>query len=161
MERCRDFQEKSIFGSISLGRNDFEASLINQCVQEFQHKHQIDLSSALSLKMHRLRTACQNAINTLSSEPEVKIEIDSLYKSIDFCTTITRRNFEILCQGLFNTVIDKVKMVVRDSNLDRHSVHAIILAGESTSIPKFKNLLTDYFDGEKIIELPNPNEAGD
>lgn len=111
--------------------------------------------------MHRLRTACQNAINTLLSEPETKIEIDSLYGRIDFCTTITRRNFEILCQGLFNTVMDKVKMVVHDSNLDRHSVHEIILAGESTSIPKFKNLLTDYFDGEKIIELPNPNEAGD
>ena len=52
--------------------------------------------------LRRLRTACERAKRTLSSQTQDSIEIDSL-KELTFYTSITRGRFEELCVDLFRS----------------------------------------------------------
>ena len=70
-----------------------------------------------------------------SSATQTSIEIDSLYEGIDFYTSLTRARFEELCQDIFHSTLEPVEKVLRDSKIDKSSVHEIVLVGGSTRIP--------------------------
>jgi heat shock protein 1/8 len=108
--------------------------------------------------LRRLRTACERAKRTLSSAAQTSIEIDSLFEGIDFYTSITRARFEELCQDLFRSTMEPVERVLRDSKIDKSSVHEIVLVGGSTRIPKIQRLVADFFNKEANKSI-NPDEA--
>jgi len=152
------FEVKATAGDTHLGGEDFDNRLVNHFVQEFKRKHKKDLTSN-ARALRRLRTACERAKRTLSSSAQTSIEIDSLYEGIDFYTSITRARFEELCQDLFRSTMEPVERVLRDSKIDKSSVHEIVLVGGSTRIPKIQKLLIDYFNGKKLEKSINPDEA--
>ncbi|OAL22130.1 hsp72-like protein [Fonsecaea nubica] len=117
-----------------------------------------DLSSN-ARALRRLRTACERAKRTLSSSAQTSIEIDSLYEGIDFYTSITRARFEELCQDLFRSTMEPVERVLRDSKIDKSSVHEIVLVGGSTRIPRIQKLVSDFFNGKEPNKSINPDEA--
>ncbi len=95
----------------------------------------------------------------MSSAAQTTIEIDSLFDGIDFYTSITRARFEELCQDLFRSTMDPVEKVLRDSKIDKSSVHEIVLVGGSTRIPKIQKLVSDMFSGREPNRSINPDEA--
>ena len=103
--------------------------------------------------------ACERAKRTLSSATQTSIEIDSLFEGIDFYTSLTRARFEELCQDLFRSTLEPVEKVLRDSKIDKGSVHDIVLVGSSTRIPRIVKLVSDFFNGKEPIKSTNPNEA--
>jgi len=152
------FEVKATAGDTHLGGEDFDNRLVNHFVQEFKRKHKKDLTSN-ARALRRLRTACERAKRTLSSSAQTSIEIDSLFEGIDFYTSITRARFEELCQDLFRSTMDPVERVLRDSKIDKASVHEIVLVGGSTRIPKIQKLVSDYFNGKEPNKSINPDEA--
>ncbi|EPS44493.1 hypothetical protein H072_1514 [Dactylellina haptotyla CBS 200.50] len=152
------FEVKATAGDTHLGGEDFDNRLVNHFVQEFKRKHKKDLTSN-ARALRRLRTACERAKRTLSSSAQTSIEIDSLYEGIDFYTSITRARFEELCQDLFRSTMDPVERVLRDSKIDKSSVHEIVLVGGSTRIPKIQKLVSDFFNGKEPNKSINPDEA--
>jgi heat shock protein 1/8 len=152
------FEVKATAGDTHLGGEDFDNRLVNHFVQEFKRKHKKDLTSN-ARALRRLRTACERAKRTLSSSAQTSVEIDSLYEGIDFYTSITRARFEELCQDLFRSTMDPVERVLRDSKIDKSSVHEIVLVGGSTRIPKIQKLVSDYFNGKEPNKSINPDEA--
>ncbi|GAW09177.1 heat shock protein [Lentinula edodes] len=87
------------------------------------------------------------------------IEIDSLYKGIDFYTSLTHACFEELCQDLFCSTLDPVEKVLRDSKIDKANVHEIVPVGSSTRIPRIVKLVSDFFNGKEPNKSINPDEA--
>ncbi|CDO53804.1 hypothetical protein DV451_001033 [Geotrichum candidum] len=152
------FEVKATAGDTHLGGEDFDHRLVNHFVAEFKRKHKKDLSTN-QRALRRLRTACERAKRTLSSSAQTSIEIDSLFEGIDFYTSITRARFEELCQDLFRNTIEPVEKVLRDSKIDKASVHEIVLVGGSTRIPKVQKLVSDYFNGKEPNKSINPDEA--
>ncbi|KAF8468308.1 heat shock protein 70 family [Kalaharituber pfeilii] len=152
------FEVKATAGDTHLGGEDFDNRLVNHFVQEFKRKHKKDLTSN-ARALRRLRTACERAKRTLSSSAQTSIEIDSLYEGIDFYTSITRARFEELCQDLFRSTMEPVERVLRDSKIDKSSVHEIVLVGGSTRIPKIQKLVSDFFNGKEPNKSINPDEA--
>jgi heat shock protein 1/8 len=152
------FEVKATAGDTHLGGEDFDNRLVNHFVQEFKRKHKKDLTSN-ARALRRLRTACERAKRTLSSSAQTSIEIDSLYEGIDFYTSITRARFEELCQDLFRSTMEPVERVLRDSKIDKASVHEIVLVGGSTRIPKVQKLVSDFFNGKEPNKSINPDEA--
>ena len=169
------FEVKATAGDTHLGGEDFDNRLVNHFVQEFKRKNKkgashctggmdfadfylSDLSSN-ARALRRLRTACERAKRTLSSAAQTTIEIDSLFDGIDFYTSITRARFEELCQDLFRSTMDPVEKVLRDSKIDKSSVHEIVLVGGSTRIPKIQKLVSDMFSGREPNRSINPDEA--
>nr|CAD2175382.1 unnamed protein product [Meloidogyne enterolobii] len=132
------FEVKSTAGDTHLGGEDFDNRMVNHFVAEFKRKHKKDLATN-PRALRRLRTACERAKRTLSSSTQASIEIDSLFDGIDFYTNITRARFEELpiC----------------------FAIHAIVLVGGSTRIPKVQKLLSDFFSGKELNKSINPDEA--
>ena len=109
--------------------------------------------------LRRLRTSCERAKRTLSTQTQAHIEIDSLYEGIDFNTTITRAKFEDLNIDYFRKCMQPVEKVLSDAKVSKSSVNEIVLVGGSTRIPKIKELLSDYFGGKQLCNSINPDEA--
>jgi len=55
--------------------------------------------------------------------------------------------------------LEPVEKVLRDSKIDKSSVHEIVLVGGSTRIPKVQKLVSDYFNGKELNKTINPDEA--
>ena len=152
------FEVKATAGDTHLGGEDFDNRMVDHFVKEFQRKHKKDLT-ANKRALRRLRTACERAKRTLSASAQASIEIDSLFEGIDFYTTITRARFEELCTDLFRGTLEPVEKALRDSKMDKSSIHEIVLVGGSTRIPKIQKLLQDFFNGKELNKSINPDEA--
>jgi len=152
------FEVKATAGDTHLGGEDFDNRMVNHFVEEFKRKHKKDISGN-ARAVRRLRTACERAKRTLSSATQASVEIDSLFEGIDFYTSITRARFEELNADLFRSTLEPVEKVLRDSKLDKRSVHEVVLVGGSTRIPKVQQLIQQFFNGKEPCKNINPDEA--
>ncbi|CAL5225998.1 g8801 [Coccomyxa viridis] len=144
-----------------LGGGTFDVSLLaidEGIFEEFKRKHKRDPSSS-ARAVRRLQTAAERAKRTLSSSTQTSIEIDSLYKGIDFYMTITRARFEELNMDLFRRCMEPVEKVLRDAKVDKGSVHDVVLVGGSTRIPRVQTMFSDFFNGRELCKNINPDEA--
>ncbi|XP_073122023.1 heat shock cognate 70 kDa protein 2-like [Henckelia pumila] len=151
------FEVKATAGDTHLGGEDFDNRMVNHFVQELR-KNKKDISGN-PLALRSLRSACERAKRTLSSTAQTTIEIDSLFEGIDFYMTITRARFEELNMDLFRKCMEPDEKCLRDGNMDKSSVHDVVLVGGSTRIPKVQQLLQDFFNGKELCKSINPDEA--
>jgi heat shock 70kDa protein 1/2/6/8 len=152
------FQVKATGGNTHLGGEDIDNRLVKWCLDDFKRKYKKDISDS-ARAVRRLRTACERAKRILSSSMQTTIEVDSLHEGIDYNCTLSRAKLEELCMDIFRDTIKPVEKVLQDSGLDKGKIHEIVLVGGSTRIPKVKQLLSDYFNGKKLNESVNPDEA--
>merc|ERR1711906_46280 len=152
------FEVKATAGDTHLGGEDFDNRLVNHFTQEFKRKHKKDMTGN-PRAMRRLRTACERAKRQLSSAASANIEIDSLFEGVDFYSSITRARFEDLCADLFRGPLEPVEKVLRDSKIDKGSVHEVVTVGGSTRIPKVNELVSNFFNGKELCRSINPDEA--
>jgi len=82
-----------------------------------------------------------------------------LFEGIDFYTNVTRARFEELNQDLFRGCLAPVEKVIKDSRIDKSSIHDVVLVGGSTRIPKVQQLLQEFFNGKELCKSINPDEA--
>jgi L1 cell adhesion molecule like protein len=158
------FEVVSTSGDTHLGGSDFDNRVVDYCVTEFNKKNKniFDKNSRdpKEIKViRRLKTACERAKITLSSATTANIEIDSLYNGIDFNITLTRAKFEDLCSDLFNKCIAPVQEALNSGKVSKSQIDEIILVGGSTRIPKVQELLSEFFNGKKLNNSVNPDEA--
>lgn len=60
---------------------------------------------------------------------------------------------------LFRKCMEPVEKCLRDSKMDKSSVHEIVMVGGSTRIPKVQTMLQEYFKGRELCKSVNPDEA--
>ncbi|CAF1486559.1 unnamed protein product [Adineta steineri] len=152
------FEVKSTAGDTHLGGEDFDNRMVTHFVEEFKRKASKDISKN-NRALRRLRTACERAKRTLSTQSQASIEIDSLHEGVDFNSSITRARFEELCSDLFRSTLEPVEKALRDAKMDKSSIHEIVLVGGSIRIPKIQKLLQDFFNGKELNRSINPDEA--
>ena len=148
----------AVEGNIHLGGEDFDNRLVDHFILEFKRKYKKDLSTNIRA-LQRLRNACECAKRTLSSSTRANIEIDTIFEGLDYYTSITRARFEELCQDLFDSIVEPIDKVLRDSRMDKRSVDEIVLVGGSTRIPRIQELIREFFDGKELNKSMNQDEA--
>lgn len=151
------FEVKATAGDTHLGGEDFDNELVNHFLQEFKAKHKKDISTS-HRAMRRLRTACENAKRTLSSQKQASIEIDSLFEGIDFVSNISQAKFESLNKHHFEKTMEPVERVIKDSGIPKSQIHEVVLVGGSTRIPKIQDMVANVF-GRAPNKSINPDEA--
>ena len=152
------FEVKATAGDAHLGGEDFDNKILEWCAADFLNKKGIDIRNN-PRAMRRLRTQCEKAKRILSSSTTTIIEVDSLAKSEDYSTTITRAKFEELCIDFFKECLTLLEKVLKDSNLAKSQVHDVVLVGGSTRIPKVISFVADFFGGREPNRTINPDEA--
>ncbi|RGB28162.1 70 kDa heat shock protein 1 [Rhizophagus diaphanus] len=149
---------KAVSGNNHLGGEDFDNCLVNHFVQEFKSKFKKDLSSN-ERTLCRLREHCERAKCILSTSTHAFIEIAYLFEDIDFYTSLARTKFEELNQDLFQSIMELIEKVLKDSKFDKSYVHEIVLVGGSTRIPKIQRLISEFFNGKELNKSIDLDEA--
>jgi heat shock protein 1/8 len=152
------FEVKATAGDTHLGGEDFDNAVVDWCISEFKKKSKLDISSNAKA-LRRLRTSCEKAKRTLSSATQATIEVDSLAEGQDFSVTLTRAKFESLCESFFRRCIGPLDGLLKDAKMSKDDINEIVMVGGSSRIPKIRELLTTYFNGKKLNDSVNPDEA--
>jgi len=152
------FEVKATAGDTHLGGEDFDERMMQHIVAEFKKKYKKDLMQS-DRALRRLRTACERAKRTLSSQTTASIEIDSLFEGIDFSTTLTRARFEDLNADYFRNCMVPVEKVLKDAHVAKGQIDEVVLVGGSTRIPKVQQMIKDFFNGKEPCKSINPDEA--
>merc|ERR1712194_380992 len=109
--------------------------------------------------IQKLRREVERAKRQLSTQHQVRVEIEGLFEGKDFSETLTHARFEELCIDLFKKTLTPVQKVIDDSDLKKGEIDEIVLVGGSTRIPKVQQLIKDFFNGKEPNRGINPDEA--
>ncbi|KAG6821041.1 hypothetical protein H0H93_007931 [Arthromyces matolae] len=151
------FEVLATAGDTHLGGEDFDNRIIDHLVQVYKTKTGTDIKGN-HRAMGKLKKAVESAKRTLSSQQNVRIEIEAFEGGNDFTETLTRAKFEELNMDLFRKTMKPVAQVLQDAKVKKHEVDEIVLVGGSTRIPKVQELLREYF-GKEPSKGINPDEA--
>ena len=153
------FEVLATSGNTHLGGQDFDQRLMEYCIQQFKRQNDgIDISND-KRAVQRLRSQCEGAKRTLSTQTTATIDCDALSGGKDFSTTLSRAKFEELNIDLFKKTMAPVTQVLKDAGVSKDKVDQIVLVGGSTRIPKVQEMLSEYFNGKKLNKSINPDEA--
>jgi len=153
------FEVKATAGDTHLGGEDFDNRVVDFCIQDFKRKNRGKDLAGNQRALRRLRTQCERAKRTLSASTQATIEIDSLFDGIDYSCSLSRARFEELNMDYFRNSMGPVEKTLRDSGIDKRSVHEVVLVGGSTRIPKVQQLIQEFFNGKEPCKSINPDEA--
>ncbi len=156
---CEDaFQVKATKGDTHLGGEDFDNLLVQFCMKEFKNQTEIDIRGNQKA-LRRLKLACEKAKKDLSASQEITIDIDGLSDGEDLSVTISRSEFEKMCEEYFRKCITILKEALKDAKLRSYQIDEIVLIGGSTRIPKIQEMVKEFFNGKELCKSINPDEA--
>ncbi|KVH95297.1 Heat shock protein 70, conserved site-containing protein [Cynara cardunculus var. scolymus] len=150
--------EDFVFLTFSWICEDFDQRIMEYFIKLIKKKHGKDISKD-NRALGKLRREAERAKRALSSQHQVRVEIESLFDGVDFSEPLTRARFEELNNDLFRKTMGPVKKAMDDAGLEKRQIDEIVLVGGSTRIPKVQQLLRDYFDGKEPNKGVNPDEA--
>ena len=148
------FEVISCNGDSHLGGNDFDANLSRYVMEQYKRETGEDISENRRWRA-RVRDACESCKMELSFTSTSRVE----FEDSGFECAISRFLFEDLNASLFKKTITIVEKTLRDANLDKNSIHEVVLVGGSTRIPKIQEMLTNCFPHSKVCKSINPDEA--
>ncbi|KAF0697407.1 Aste57867_11887 [Aphanomyces stellatus] len=152
------FEVLSTNGDTHLGGEDFDQRVMQFFIKKWQKQKKIDISSD-KRALQKLRREAERVKRALSTQPQARLEIESLLDGEDFDETLTRARFEELNNDLFKKTLGPVEKVMKDAGLKKSEVDEIVLVGGSTRIPKIQQLIKDFFNGKEPSRGINPDEA--
>jgi len=152
------FEVLATNGDTHLGGQDFDKRVIDYFIKTFKKKHKVDVSQNLRA-ISKLRREVEKAKCSLSSQYQVRVDIENFADGIDFAETLTRARFEELNSDIFRKTLKPVQIVLKDSGLKKSQIDEIVLVGGSTRIPKIQKLVKDFFNGKEPNKGINPDEA--
>jgi molecular chaperone DnaK len=155
------FQVVSTNGDTHLGGDDFDQTLINHVADQFQKEQGIDLRKD-PMAMQRLQEACEKAKKELSSAQSTDINLPFITADATgpkhLQVTITRAQFEQMCDGLVERCRGPVLQALKDAKLEPKDIDEVVLVGGSTRIPKVQELVRKLF-GKEPHKGVNPDEV--
>ena len=152
---------KATGGDPNLGGDDFNILLARHFQKEISRKHQWDMTSN-KRATQRLTEVCEKLKRNLSAANTnvSHIELASfLPDGSDFCSSLSRANFEDLCRDEFKKTTKIVEQVLLDAKVIRDQISEVVLVGGSTRIPKVRALLAEMFPEKPLNKSVNPDEA--
>jgi heat shock protein 5 len=145
-------------GDTHLGGEDFDQRVMEHFFKMWQKKTGKDAAQD-KRAVQKLRREVERAKKVLSSQTQVRIEIEAFHQGEDFSETLSRARFEEINMDLFKKTLDPVDKVLEDAKLKKHEIDEVVLVGGSTRIPKIQQLLKAHFNGKEPNRGVNPDEA--
>ena len=155
------FEVKSTNGDTHLGGDDFDHKIIDWLAEEFLKDEGLDLRKD-PMALQRLKEAAEKAKIELSSSTSTEINlpyimpVDGIPKHL--VKTLTRAQFEKLCDSLIQSCIEPCRKALSDSGLPASDIDEVLLVGGSTRIPAIQQLVEKFF-GKVPSKGVNPDEV--
>jgi len=145
-------------GDTHLGGEDFDQRVLDHFMKLIKKKDGKDISTD-KRAIQKLKREVEKGKRALSSQHEVKIEIEDLVEGLDFSENLSRAKFEELNADLFKKTLEPLKLALEGSDLKKNEIDEIVLVGGSTRIPKIRQLVKEFFNGKEPNVGINPDEA--
>jgi len=152
------FEVMSTSGDTHLGGEDLDQKLMEYLLQQFKKKAGKDATKDKKA-VQKLKRDVERAKIQLSSQHQVRVEIESFHDGQDLVETVTRAKFEELSSEIFKRTLKPVQQALDDAKLKKSEIHDVVLCGGSSRIPKVQQMLKDYFNGKEPHRGINPDEA--
>ena len=152
------FEVVATHGDTHLGGEDFDQRVMQYFIKLIKKKYGKDMSKD-ARALQKLKREVEKAKRALSSQHQVRVEIESLFDGMDLSEPLTRARFEELNNDLFKKTLGPVGKALDDSHKKKSEIDEIVLVGGSTRIPKVQELLKNFFDGREPNKGINPDEA--
>jgi endoplasmic reticulum chaperone BiP len=152
------FEVVATSGDTHLGGEDFDHRVMDYLIKLIKKKFDKDVSKD-ARALQKLRREAERAKRALSSQHQVRIEVEALADGVDLSEPLTRARFEELNADLFKKTLGPVKKALDDAGLAKTDIKEIVLVGGSTRIPKVQALIKDFFGGKEPNKGVNPDEA--
>ena len=152
------FEVVATHGDTHLGGEDFDQRVMQYFIKLIKKKYSKDISKD-ARALQKLKREVEKAKRALSSQHQVRVEIESLFDGMDLSEPLTRARFEELNNDLFKKTLGPVGKALEDSHKKKSEIDEIVLVGGSTRIPKVQELLKTFFDGREPNKGINPDEA--
>jgi endoplasmic reticulum chaperone BiP len=152
------FEVLATHGDTHLGGEDFDQRVMQYYMKKAFKEDGIDISKD-NRALQTLRREVERAKRALSSQPQVRIEIEDLVTGYSLSDTLTRARFEELNNDLFQKTLQTMQEVLNIAKVTKSAVDQIVLVGGSTRIPKVQRILSEFFDGRELNRGINPDEA--
>jgi molecular chaperone DnaK len=155
------FEVKSTNGDTHLGGDDFDHMIIDWMAEEFLKEEGVDLRKD-PMALQRLKEAAEKAKIELSSATTTEINlpyimpVNGIPKHL--VKTLTRANFEKICDKLIQKCIEPCKLALKDSGFSVSDINEVLLVGGSTRIPAIQQLVEKFF-GRVPSKGVNPDEV--
>ncbi|MDP4222144.1 MAG: molecular chaperone DnaK [Bacteroidota bacterium] len=155
------FEVKSTNGDTHLGGDDFDQMIIDWLAEEFLRDEGVDLRKD-PMALQRLKEAAEKAKIELSSSTTTEINlpyimpVDGIPKHL--VKTLTRSQFEKLCDKLIQACIEPCRKALDDSGLKVSEIDEVLLVGGSTRTPAIQQLVEKFF-GKVPSKGVNPDEV--
>jgi molecular chaperone DnaK len=155
------FEVKATSGDTHLGGDDFDKKVVDWIAGEFQRNEGIDLRKDKQA-LQRLTEAAEKAKIELSSTTQTTINLPFVTatqagpKHLDL--TLTRGQFEQMCEDLLDRCRLPVEQALKDANLTSAALDEVILVGGSTRIPAVQQLVR-RMTGKEPNQGVNPDEV--
>lgn len=105
----QDFKILAVAGDTHLGGEDFDNRLITHCRAHFLKQTEVDLfTPGFERALRRLRKEVEAAKRLLSASVAADIDIEALAEGHDLFITITRAEFEAMCEKDFQRCLVSV-----------------------------------------------------
>uniref|UniRef100_A0A1B6LMX9 Heat shock 70 kDa protein 14 n=1 Tax=Graphocephala atropunctata TaxID=36148 RepID=A0A1B6LMX9_9HEMI len=144
--------------SEELGGCHFTKTLLEYFTAEFFRKYKLDIRENRR-SLAKLKLASENCVHILSKMQAANCYIESLHEGVDFNTTISRPQFELLTQPILAKLTVPMKQLLDRLQL-RKPVDTIVLCGGATNVPKLQSHITGLFnpDVTQVLTCPNADE---
>jgi L1 cell adhesion molecule like protein len=109
--------------------------------------------------MRNLLTACEQAKQDLSAMTEIDVVIDNFHRGEDLIVRVQRSEFEAECADLFGRLLTPVENALAKCRMRAGDINEVLLVGGSSSMPRVRQLLSQFFPGQNLISPVNPLEA--
>eukprot|EP00922_Rhytidocystis_sp_ex-Travisia-forbesii_P005225 GHVS01007622.1.p1 GENE.GHVS01007622.1~~GHVS01007622.1.p1 ORF type:complete len:802 (-),score=147.66 GHVS01007622.1:247-2652(-) len=134
-------------GDRMLGGRDMDLIILNKYGEIFKKQSKLD---ALELPKARIKLeeVCRKAKTILSANSEAGINVECLVGESDISATITRQEFEDMCEPIAERLRNLIERCITESGVGIDTIEHVEIAGGCTRIPWVQQTVSKYFKKE-------------
>jgi molecular chaperone DnaK len=155
------FQVKSTNGDTHLGGDDIDQRIMDWLCDGFKKESGVDLKQD-RMALARLKDVAEKAKCELSTVGQTEINLPFITADTPspkhMNITLTRAKLEQLSMDLLERCVEPCRKALADAKLTTAQVTDVILAGCQTRMPKFQEMVRQFF-GKEPVKGVNPDEV--
>ncbi|MES2868212.1 MAG: Fe-S protein assembly chaperone HscA [Pseudomonadota bacterium] len=136
------FEVLATGGDSALGGDDFDHAIASWIVE--QAGLSADLDPGTQRKLLQMACSAKEALTSAASVPVA-------YG--DWSAELTREAFDALIEPMVARSLKACRRAVRDSNVELEEVHAVVMVGGSTRVPRVREAVAQMFGRQPLTDI--------